>query len=262
MEKIAVLIPSYKPDSYIKRCFDSFEKQTLSKDKFCVYIALNGEREGYEEYVLKLLSKVSFEYRYIYIQTPSVSNARNRLLEVSTEEYIVFVDDDDLVSANYLENLLNVSSNKTMGISNIYNFEKNLDVLKENYIGRSFVKLKDSEDNKFKMRKYFSSPCAKMIHRDMIKDTRFDINLIKNEDALFMATISKNIKRIKKTSKDTCYYVYERADSASRKKIKLSTEIKTIFYTLRRYIKLLLDKEYEKVFILTRIVATLMKIVK
>jgi len=167
-----------------------------------------------------------------------------------------------LLSENYLENLLNVSTDKFIAISNIYNFEKDINNLKENYIGKTFDLLDDTETSKYKIRKYFSSPMAKMIHRSMIQDIRFDDKVSKGEDSLFMAMISKNVLGIKKTNKDTCYYVYEREGSATRKKVKKSKELKTIFYLTYQYIKLFFRNDYEKLFILTRIMATLRKILK
>ena len=259
MKKISVIIPSYKPAEYLNKCLLSLENQTLSKKQYKVYISLNGPKDDYEKYILRLLSEMNFEYKYIYIKEAGVSNARNRLLDISTEEYIVFMDDDDLVSKNYLENLLSVSSMKYMGISNIYNFEKDICEKKENYIGKTFISLKDKEKSMYKIRKYFSSPWGKMIQRDMIQDIRFDTKLAKGEDSLFMAMISKNVMGIRKTSDDTCYYVYERVGSASRKKVKFLGELSTIFYLLKQYGKLLKSKDYEKVFVLTRIVATIRK---
>lgn len=262
MNKIAVLIPTHKPKDYFEKCLLSLENQSLNKDNFCVYIALNGPKGDYVRFILELLKKVSFSHKYFYIEKSGVSNARNKLIEASCEEFIVFLDDDDLISENYLENLLKVSTDKYIGISNIYNFEKDNNNLKENYIGKIFKLLDDSEISKYKIRKYFSSPVAKMIHRNMIQDIRFDEKVSKGEDSLFMAMISKNILGVRKTSGDTCYYVYEREGSATRQKVKKSKELKTILYLTAQYVKLFLKKDYEKVFIMTRIVATLLKLLK
>ncbi len=262
MNNVAVLIPSFKPQDYFEKCLFSLNKQSLSRDKFCVYIALNGPQYPYENYIFDLLEKMSFKYKYLYIKQPGVSNARNKLIENSNEEFIVFIDDDDLVSKNYLENLLKVSTDESIGISNIYNFEKDINNLKENYIGKRFELLDDSEISKYKIRKYFSSPMAKMIHRDMIQDIRFDEKVSKGEDSLFMAMLSQNVLGVKKTDKDTCYYVYEREGSATRKKIQKTEELRTIFYLTSQYIRLFFKNDYEKLFILTRIVATLRKLLK
>ena len=257
MKKIAVLIPSFKPGSYLVNCLASLSNQTISKDSFCVYIALNGPQYPYEDFIISILESNKFNYTYIYLEKSGVSRARNKLLDISDEEYVVFVDDDDQLSENYLENLIDASSEKYIGISNTFNFEDDLDNLKNNFIGESFFLLENVERSKYKARKYFSSPWAKMIHRSMIKKFRFDTELANGEDSLFMAEISKNVVGLKKTSSDTCYFVFERSESASRKKVKLISEIKRVYYLLSKYLILFFKKGYDRFFILTRIAATL-----
>ena len=256
-KKVAVLIPTYQPKEYVERCLESLENQSLSKDKFCVYIGLNGLHEPYEEYLLKMLQKMTFQYKYIYINTVGVSAARNTLLDISTEEFITFVDDDDLISNNFLENLLNVSTEKYMGISNIYDFQSDIENTETNDIGVSYETIKEIETSKFKIRKYFSSPWGKIISRKMIGSIRFDTDLNNGEDSLFMTMISKNIAGTHKAAKETCYYVYKRADSLSRKKRNFYDRLQVCLYLFKKYFLLLKNKEYNKVFILTRFVATL-----
>lgn len=257
MSSIAILIPSYKPSTYIDSCFNSINEQSLSKDKYKVYIALNGPEDNFKEVVFKALKRVSFEYDFFYLEEAGVSKARNYLIEHSSEPFITFIDDDDCISPNYLESLLSVSSEHVMGISNIYNFEKDIDERKANYIGESFLKLNEVEISKFKSRKYFSSPCAKLIHRSAIATTRFNTKLAIGEDALFMAQLSNNIKFVKKTSNTAIYFVFERAGSASRKKVNRASEFKRICYLLFKYTQLFFNPKYNSLFILTRIAATL-----
>src|SRR5690554_397082 len=190
MSTIAVLIPTYKPGWYLQRCLQSIEEQTLPKDNFKVYIALNGPKDNFEEVIHSALDSTNFDYEFFYLELASVSNTRNYLIENSAEEYIVFVDDDDVISKNYLEELLKVSDATNIGIANVYNFSESLDDLKGSYIGKSFEKLEKTTSSKYKSRKYFSSPCAKMIHRTIIGNVRFDTELAIGEDSLFMAKIS------------------------------------------------------------------------
>lgn len=262
MSTIAVLIPSYKPAEYIEKCLESLEFQTLAKQNFIVYIALNGPKDHYQDYLLEILSKFSFQYKYYYLAESGVSKARNFLIENSVEPYITFIDDDDRVSERYLESLLAVVRENIMAISNIYNFEQIIEECKPNYIGQSFLELSDMEQSKFKSRKYFSSPCAKLLHRTMISSLRFDPKLSIGEDSLFMAQISKNIDAVKKADINACYYVYERSGSATRKKIDKKYEIKRVIYLVYQYGKMLFSFKYEKAFILSRIVATILHLKK
>lgn len=257
--EIAVLIPTYQPEDYFFRCLQSLENQTISKDKFCVYIALNGSDLSYDKFIKNLLSDFGFSFnvKYFYLEQPGVSHARNYLINNSTENYIVFVDDDDYLSENYLNNLIEITSKEYMGITNTLSFDLSPEELKPNFIGVTFDSLNNVELSKFQARKYYSSPWAKMLHRDQVGHTRFDEKLKKHEDSLFMAQISKNIKGIRKTSADTFYYVYERQGSASRTKVAAREELKTQAYLYCKYLKLFFSPSYEKLFIATRIAATM-----
>lgn len=256
-KKIAVLIPTFKPGWYLKRCLESLDNQSISKDLFKVYIALNGPKENFEKTVINAINATNLDCNYYYIESPGVSYARNFLIDKSSEEFIVFIDDDDLVSKKYLEDLYLASSRTCMGISMTYNFESELTDLKCNFIGKSFDKLDKKERSKYKSRKYFSSPWAKMLHKEMIGKIRFDTNLSKGEDALFMAKISKNIELTQKAENDCSYFVYERHGSATRKKNSLANEIARTWYLLIAYSKMAISGEYSKLFIATRVAATL-----
>lgn len=257
MSTIAVLIPTYKPSWYLKRCLRSIEEQTLPKDKLKVYIALNGPKENFEEIIQSALEETNFDYEFFYLEKAGVSNARNHLINNSTEPYVTFVDDDDCISPTYLESLLSVSSIDTIGISNVYNFEQDISERKPNYIGQAFLKLPDIEKSKFKSRKYYSSPWAKLIHRNIIGTTRFNTKLAVGEDALFMAELSYKVKAVKKSLPEAIYYVYERPNSASRTKVKPLDELQRITYLTLQYTKFFFHPRYNKLFVLTRIAATL-----
>lgn len=262
MLKVSVCIPTFKPGSYVFNSLSSLENQTLSKDSFKVYIALNGSDLSYKHYIEDILKKFSFDFELFFLDKPGVSNARNYLIDHSNEEYVVFLDDDDILSANYLDELLKVSSEVVVGICNVYNFSKNLNELSDNYIGLCFEKLSNTSYSKIKSRKYYSSPWAKMIHRNIIANTRFDTKLSIGEDSLFMAKISCRVKAMRKTSSSACYYVNERIGSVTRNKIDKKNELKRILYLLKEYNKMLFSFRYDFLFIMTRIAATFRHILR
>lgn len=257
MYSIAVLIPTYMPGDYIRDCLMSLEQQTLPKSKFKVYIALNGPIEPYKENLLNILSDCSFSYNTFFLNTAGVSNARNHLIEMSTEPFITFIDDDDILSRNYLEELLLIASEDQMAISNVKSFKKDLNKSFNHYIGNSYSKFRDSEKSKFKIRKYFSTPWAKMLHREMIGDTRFNTKLSIGEDALFMTEISPNIEAVRKASITAIYYVNQRQGSVTRRNINKIDEFKRITYLSKLYTQFLISGNYDKLFVSTRLIATI-----
>lgn len=257
---VSVLIPTCSPGDYFKKCLDSIEDQSIDKSLYTVYIALNGDEKPYKEQVECLIKKYSFNCFFTYTSELGVSNARNLLIEESVEEFICFVDDDDLLSPDYLLSLLSISSKEVVGITDVKAFDNFKEGSHKNYIGLSYSKLQSSESSMFKSRKYFSSPWAKMIHRSIVGETRFDINLRKGEDSLFMAELSPRVRMVRKSEPESCYYVYLRPGSATRRKDSTKEEVKKVFYLVIKFSKLFFTPSYDKAFVGSRVLAAFLQL--
>lgn len=254
MKKIAILIPTYKPGNYIDGCLDSLAAQTLDKANYNIYIGLNGSEEEYLKKIEKKLKKYELEATIYSFEKPGVSNARNKLLDLSSEDYIVFLDDDDKLSPKFLEVLKEKITKDSIVVSNVKTFGKSK---KTHYLEVAYKNLKDGETSKYKSRKYFSNACAKMIPREIIGSVKFNTNLKRHEDSLFMAKISNKVKKVYKGNEEAEYLVNIREESASRSRVKKQDKIKELSYLIFCYLKLLLKGKYNFLFIMTRIVATL-----
>ncbi len=258
-QTVAVLIPTYRPEAYIEACLRSLQGQTLSKDAFVVYVALNGIKQPYFSYLQRLLQASTLQYKLFYIESAGVAHARNQLMDKSSEPYIVFLDDDDILSANYLAELIELAgiTDNSIVASNSLSFYNHVNNPEPNFITVSFQKLNKTEISKYKTRKYYSTVWAKMIPRQVIKENRFDERLSIGEDSLFMALISTNVHIMYKTSEHACYFVNERQGSVTRRHLSRIGEINRCAYLFKEYSKLLFKPGYNKVFILSRLVATL-----
>lgn len=120
-------------------------------------------------------------------------NARNKGIEDSKGNFICFIDDDDMISPTYLESLLEISSREIVGVSNVYSFEKSVLERKENFFICKLLRRKQKYDNaSFLNVELLSVPWAKMIHREIISNHRFDCRFKNGEDALFITSITDN----------------------------------------------------------------------
>lgn len=221
--QVSVIIPTYSPGEYIYECLDAITKQTLPAAEFETIIILNGPKEPFytqiEEYITK---NSTHNIQLIYTDVPGVSNARNVGLDNAKGEYITFIDDDDIISPEYLKELLAVSSPTCVGISNVYAFTDGLDKKYEYGLTRLFKKCKKEKFTFTKFRNFLSPPVLKLIHRDIIDNIRFNTGMKISEDSLFCFKISKNIKNMKCANESAIYYVRKREGSATRKKLELS----------------------------------------
>ena len=260
---ISIIIPTYKPGSYLKDCLESINNQTMDKKCFEVIIVLNGVIKPYIEYIYSLTKMYDFNSVVIPTETPGVSNARNLGLSRTQGEYVCFIDDDDKISPSYLENLYSKATPNNIVASNVKAFYNNSNKTENDYIASAYKKLinKNSPLSVFKGRKFMSSSCCKIISRRIIQDVRFDTNLKIGEDSVFMAKISKKVKSIVLSDSSAIYYRRLRAGSASRVKQPILKKCNIVCKLLKKYTKML-TPSYNIPFIATRIVAALMKLVR
>ena len=260
---ISIIIPTYKPGSYLKDCLESINNQTMNKKCFEVIIVLNGVIKPYIEYIYSLTKMYDFNSVVIPTETPGVSNARNLGLSRTQGEYVCFIDDDDKISPSYLENLYSKATPNNIVASNVKAFYNNSNKTENDYIASAYKKLinKNSPLSVFKGRKFMSSSCCKIISRRIIQDVRFDTNLKIGEDSVFMAKISKKVKSIVLSDSSAIYYRRLRAGSASRVKQPILKKCNIVCKLLKKYTKML-TPSYNIPFIATRIVATLLKLAR
>ena len=251
--KISVIVPTYKPEKYIWECLKSLKDQSLDKNLFEVLIILNGNRDPYFTEINEFIKPFT-NFKLLYSLEKGVSNARNLGLEMCKGKYIVFIDDDDYVSKDYLDGLLKEAEEETLVISNSIYFEDETNIEKE----KPWKYIEGFEENSvLKSRKYFSVVWAKLIPVNIIQKVRFKKDLANGEDSIFMVEISKKVKKIKSTSKTSIYFRRIRENSANFKKRNNKEIFLGFFIQMLALIKLLKDKEYDKIFISIKCVATI-----
>lgn len=225
--KISVIIPTYAPKNYLWECLDSLEAQTLPKEEFEVILVLNGEREPYEAEIRQHLLNYSFISTMLYSSPNGVSRARNLGMTEAKGQYISFIDDDDWVSSNYLEELLKKACNKGIVEANV----KDVDELtreesEQHFLSRAYQKYRPgNEKNLFTNRSFFSSACCKLIPKDCVNGQQFDTHIKRGEDSIFMYGISWKVKNVKVAIPSCVYYVRKRHNSAGRRNISMSTKL-------------------------------------
>lgn len=258
--KATIIIPTYSPVEYIYECLNAIGQQTLPANEFETIIILNGPKEPYysklEEYIA---NNSMHNFRLLYTETQGVSNARNIALDCAKGEYITFVDDDDIITPNYLEALLAVSSPICVGVSNGYQFVDDIREREEHDITRRFNQAKGREFSFLKYRFFLSPVAFKLIHRDIIKDARFNTSLKISEDAMFGFTISSRIKEMKCADENAIYYYRYRAGSATRKRLDKGYVFRLTLKKLWLFTKIYFSApfSYSFPFYITRLLASI-----
>ena len=100
MPKVSVIIPVYNSEKYISECLDSVLNQTF-KDIEIICID-----DGSTDKSFDILNRYNIKEKRITLLTQKnlgQSVARNKALEIAKGEYIYFLDSDDYIEPNLIE---------------------------------------------------------------------------------------------------------------------------------------------------------------
>lgn len=112
--KISLIIPVYNVQEYIEKALQSVANQTF-KD-FEVIIVNDGSKDQSVEIAKKFINKYD-NFKLINQENQGLSAARNTGLREAKGEYIAFIDSDDFIESNFLEELYHLSVDNDADIS-------------------------------------------------------------------------------------------------------------------------------------------------
>lgn len=99
---ISIIVPIYNVSPYLRLCLESIEKQTFSH--FEVLLINDGSRDNSKDICLEFVERDN-RFKYIEQQNAGLSAARNTGILNAKGEFLTFIDGDDLIESNYLEEL-------------------------------------------------------------------------------------------------------------------------------------------------------------
>lgn len=118
MEKISVVVPVYNGEKYLKMCVESIMKQTYSQLE--ILIINDGSTDGTALLIEQLRAQDS-RIRVLHKkQNEGIGAARNSALDMVTGDYLAFIDSDDWMDPNHIEDLygLLTRTNSDVAIAN------------------------------------------------------------------------------------------------------------------------------------------------
>ena len=236
MGKISVIVPVYNAEKHIKDCVGSLLKQSYTD--FELLLINDGSIDNSLE-ICREQSLIDNRIRLINQPNKGASAARNRGLEDSTGEWVVFVDADDIVREEYLSNMIRVAEHTqtdfVVGGVEYCNVKDNKREIKGysqvHWTGNNVVKA--LSDYKLYEK---GAPFAKLYKSRILKDNNifFNPNLHFAEDCDFMLRYFIHINAI--TFIDSVDYIYcIRQESLSHRRLPYSTEAACLHEMILRY---------------------------
>ena len=245
---ISIVIPVYNAAQYLKRCLTSIMEQTYLNYEV---ILVN---DGSEDNSLDICNDFAQNDNRIKVyskENGGASSARNYGLKHCSGEYLVFVDSDDWVEPNYLNNLYQAAQ--------IGDF----DIVQCNFITVKSTDLKIEEDTRFTEEKvceiskdealnkrlYTVVVWGKIYKRYLFNDFKFINITMYEDDASYYIFIDRSEKI--GLLNQQLYYYYLSNNSIMRNNKGVNLEFIEIYLDRIRYFKerqnkVLLDGSYDR----------------
>ena len=253
---IDIIIPVYNtPKKDLERCFESILRQTFKDYK--VYIIDDGSNYETKSFLDDFVqNKSSFNVEHIL--NAGVSNARNVGIDLGSSKYLTFLDSDDTLENNFLEEAFDLIQKHDLDlVVGGYNEIKNGEVYKARKCVDDFYIYDDNNLNLF-MDKLLSGKLmesnknignlptgriyTRIYKRSVLGDLRFNRKLGMSEDTLFMIDLMSRVKRIG-ISSGVWYNYYINDYSISRRKVSDKVINDHMKFIEEIYKRMLLEKE-------------------
>lgn len=259
---VSVIIPCYNIAPHLERCVDSVLDQFYTN--FELLLLDDGSTDATLE-ICKTYEKVDNRVRVFTHQNKGVSYTRNRGIKEAIGEFVMFVDGDDYVERDYIENHVINLEKDCITISGFLN-EKN-GVISKNINFKSILSNTDvkciQKSELLQLLKYdaLSTPCCKLYSLKYIRQNHlfFDEKVTYQEDLLFNINYFSYFSRYKLINFFGYHYVAYDNSSTSRYHVNFDHTNQT-FKQLSVFVNNQVEEDILKEFVLQTLLRKLSNI--
>lgn len=215
---VSILIPLYNAEKYIAETIESCLNQTYENIEIIIL------DDGSTDNSFAVAKSYADKHDCIHLYTHENSGAqvtRNKLFELSSGEYIQYLDADDLLHANKIKSQMDILINKpdtSIALCRLCTFTRTV----EHATCKELSVYKDYKDSLQFLIDMWSNlealnPIVWLIQRNLIENSGgWDTRLIKNQDGEFFARVVALSKEIFFVNSTQAYYRLDSANSVSK----------------------------------------------
>ena len=244
---ISIIVPIYNVELYLKECIESIINQTYKNIEIILIDDGSPDNCGAicDEY-----AKKDNRIKVIHKENEGVSAARNTGIESCRGEYISFIDADDFVHPDFINDLYSVidENNSDISFCDFYRYETGAKIpTMEKKESRLVCYDKFEMLKKINQHNFTNFTVDKLYKRDIFDVIRFPAGRSYFEDASIIYKIIDMFDKIYGTSRKL-YYYRDNPNSAMRKKFNKSKfyffnmiEEKMDYYKKKDYVNCYID---------------------
>lgn len=235
MPLVSIIIPVYNTEKYLKRCLNSAIHQTYKNIEI---IAIDDASTDNSLSILKDYQMLYKNKNFLLISSSDnvgVAESRNIGLKQANGDYIFFLDSDDAIKENAIEELIKLAlTYNTSLVEAEYQTVFNQKKQKTNEIDKKIKEI-DIEKNKEYLYSERGAVWNKLFSHSLIEEEKFPNGLI-FEDAAFLYPVLTKAKKTVHTSEKLYYYYRHRESITLTNKFKPNENLFDI-YTICNLIK-------------------------
>ncbi|MFM5376906.1 glycosyltransferase [Aeromonas dhakensis] len=220
---VSVIIPSYKGNDTIPDMLQAILHQTFPKSLMQLVVIINGDDTS----SLALYKEFKEKNRDIDVivhhdATPSASNARNIAIGYADRKYTVFLDNDDMLTENYIQALYDRKSPDSIVICGIHDINEQGNLIKDNSANNQYLLASVKPSISYNDVTAITTMIAcKLLPTHKLKKVSFVPHLRSGEDVVFFCDYMSKFKPkiIASPEKENAFYIRRiTQNSVSRQK--------------------------------------------
>lgn len=214
----------FNMEQYIMRCLLSLINQNIDSCRYEVLVVNDGSKDNSEQLVLNLAKKYK-NIKLLSQENQGLSGARNTGLKSAKGEYVWFIDSDDWIEENCLNDLLELLTLKSLDILEFnykYAFEEcgNLKYSRDPFMDSIKTETTVSGISFLNSFGYVISVTSKIIKRSLFIENNLFFPLgVFSEDNLIAFKLMLESQRYFKIN-NAYYYYYQRKNSITNNRSK------------------------------------------
>jgi len=187
---VSVIIPVYNVEKYLDKCVESVINQTYKNLE--IILVDDGSPDACPQMCDNWVKKDK-RIKVIHKQNGGQGSARNMALDVCKGDYICFVDSDDFVEPDYVQELLSacLNNNADIAICKIRNINESTYTQKDETPFSSSISVSGNNivyDAYTNQSLYSHSPCNKLYKKFIFENLRFPEIKMCEDSAIYLQT--------------------------------------------------------------------------
>jgi len=218
MPLISIIVPVFNVEAYVERCIESLILQSYQNIE--IIIVDDGSTDNSGKICDKYRESDS-RVKVIHKQNGGLADARNTGVDKAKGEYIAFVDSDDWVAADYVNEMYKVLvlNDSDIAVCKFQRVSQNRVIShKSNEVQKVYVR--EEAIKQLLYQKISTSVCGKLYKINLWNGVRFPVGKL-YEDVETIYFIFNNCKKISSTNK-IMYFYFFRNDSIVNQKFSIS----------------------------------------